>query len=83
MADGTDTSPPVGPPPIGWLRAALSAVVIVVIAITVLVYVPNAVMTKLHGKTHGSLVAVATTIFFVMLLAMAWGLRQLQRRKII
>ena len=53
------------------------------VGIVLLVYGTNAVMTKIHGKTHGSLVAVATTMFFVVLFAMAWGLRQLQRRKII
>ena len=72
-----------GTPPIGGLRATITAVVIVVVGIALLVYAPNAVMTKLHGKTHGSLVAVATTMFFVVVLVMAWALRQLQRRKII
>ena len=70
-------------PPIGWLRAMLTAAVIVVVGIAALVYAPNAVMTKFHGKTHGSLVAVATTLFFVILFVMAWALRQLQRRKLI
>ena len=70
-------------PPIGWLRATLTAVGIVVVGIALLVYGTNAVMTKIHGKTHGSLVAVATTMFFVILLAMAWTLRRLQRRNII
>ena len=78
MTDDTDTQPP-----ISWLRAALSAIAIAVIAVALLVYGTNAVMTKIHGRTHGSLVAVATTMFFVVLFAMAWGLRQLQRRKII
>jgi hypothetical protein len=70
-------------PPVSWLRATLSAAIIVVVGIAALVYGPNAVMTKFHGKTHGSLVAVATTLFFVVLFVMAWGLRQLQRRKLI
>ena len=70
-------------PPIGWLRASVTAVVIVVVGIALLVYGSNAVMTKIHGKTHGSLVAVATTMFFALLLALAWALRQLQRRKLI
>ena len=70
-------------PPIGWLRAAITAAVIAVVGFAALIYGTNAVMTKIHGKTHGSLVAVATTIFFVLLLALAWALRQLQRRKLI
>ena len=70
-------------PPIGWLRATLTAVGIAVVGIALLVYGTNAVMTKFHGKTHGSLVAVATTMFFVLLFVLAWALRQLQRRKLI
>jgi hypothetical protein len=68
---------------IGWLRAILTVAAITVVAIAVLVYGTNAVLTKVHGKTRGSLVAVATTMFFVGLLALAWGLRKLQGRKVI
>ena len=70
------------PHPIGWARAIVTGLVVSVVAIVLLVYVPNAVL-KLHGKTHGSLVATATTIFFVMLFALAWALRRLQRRKLV
>ncbi|MGZ4736750.1 MAG: hypothetical protein ACXVJW_03795 [Acidimicrobiia bacterium] len=78
MTDDTD-----GSPSIGWLRAILTVAVITVVGIAVLVYGTNAVLTKWHGRTRGSLVALATTIFFVGLLALAWALRRLQRRKII
>jgi hypothetical protein len=71
------------PRPIGWLRAVLTVAVITIVGIGVLVYGTNAVLTNVHGKTRGSLVAVATTMFLVGLLALAWALRQLQRRKII
>ena len=71
------------PHPIGWFRALISALIITIVGIAILVYGTNAILTKFHGKTRGSLVAVATTVFFVVLIAMAWGLRQLQRRKII
>jgi hypothetical protein len=78
MTDDTER-----PPPIGWLRAVLTVAVIAVVAIAVLVYGTNAVLTKVHGKTRGSLVAVATTMFFVGLVALAWALRKLQGRKVI
>jgi hypothetical protein len=71
------------PHSIGWFRALVTAAIVIVVGFGLLVYLPNAVLTKIHGKTRGSLVAVATTLFFVLLIAMAWGLRQLQRRKII
>jgi len=70
------------PTPIGWGRALLTTAIIVVVAIGVLVYGTNALL-DIHGKTRSSLVAVATTLFFVLLIALAWGLRQLQRRKVI
>ncbi len=70
------------PHTIGWLRAILTAAVIVVVGIAVLVYGANAVLTT-HGKTRSSLVGIVTPLFFVVLLAMAWALRQLQRRKMI
>ena len=69
--------------PIGWLRAIATTVVISLVSIAVLVYGTNAVLTKVHGKTRGSLVAVATILFFGFLFLVAWALRQLQRRKII
>ncbi|MGZ4690777.1 MAG: hypothetical protein ACXVKA_14740 [Acidimicrobiia bacterium] len=70
------------PPAIGWLRAVLIVAAITLVGIGILVYGTNAVLT-MHGKTRSSLVAVATTIFFVGLLALAWVLRVLQRRKTI
>ena len=78
MADDTDL-----PPPIGWFRAILTAAVIAVVGIAVLVYGTNAVLTKVHGLNRSSLVGIATTMFFVVLIALAWALRQLQRRKMI
>ena len=69
--------------PISWIPAILTGLVISVVAAVALVYVPNAVLTKLHGKTHGSLVAVSTTMFFVVLILLAWALRRLQRRHLI
>jgi hypothetical protein len=71
------------PPTIGWFRAILTAVVIVVGGIAILVYGSNAVLTKVHGKTRSSLVGIVTPLFFVVLFALAWALRQLQRRKMI
>jgi hypothetical protein len=71
------------PPTIGWLRAILTSVGIVVVGILLLVYVPNWILTKINGKTRSSLVALATITFFVVFVALAWTLRWLQRRKVI
>ncbi len=50
---------------IGWPRAILTAAVIVVVGIVICVYVPNAVLTKIHSLNRGNRVAIATTVFFV------------------
>ena len=71
------------PNPIGWPRAIVTAIVIVVVGFGVLVYGGNAVLTKVHGVTRSSLVGIVTPGFFVVLIVMAWVLRQLQRRKMI
>jgi hypothetical protein len=71
------------PTTIGWLRAILTSVAVVVVGIFLLVYVPNWILTKIQGKTRSSLVALATITFFVVFVALAWTLRWLQRRKII
>ena len=67
---------------IGWVRAILTAAVIAVVGIVVLVYGTNAVMTT-QGHSRSTLVAVATTMFFVLLLLLAWALRRLQARRVI
>jgi hypothetical protein len=82
MTDDTHVPAPVARP-IGWFRAIASAVIIAVVGIGVLVYGSNAVLTRIHGKTRSSLVAVVTTGFFVFLIALAIALRQLQKRKVI
>jgi divalent metal cation (Fe/Co/Zn/Cd) transporter len=67
---------------IGWPRAILSAAIVVVVGIGVLVYGTDAVL-NIHGKTRSSLVAIVTPAFFVLLIALAWALRRLQRQGII
>ena len=70
-------------PPIGWGRAILTAAIIVVVGVVVCIYVPQWVLTKIHSLNRGNLDAIATTVFFVGLFAIAIALRVLQRRKVI
>jgi len=70
-------------PHIGWFRAILTATAIVVVGVAVCIYGANAALTKLHSISRHAQVAIATTIFFVGLFAIAAALRILQRRKII
>ena len=68
---------------IGWPRALLSTAVIVVVGIGLLVYGGNAVLTRAHRLTRSAQVAIVTPGFFVVLIALGWALRRLQRRGVI
>jgi hypothetical protein len=78
MVDDTEL-----PHPIGWFRAILTAVVIAVVGIAALVYGTNAALTKVHSLNRSSLVGITTAMFFVVLIALGWALRWLQRRNVI
>lgn len=68
---------------IGWTRAVLSAVALVLAGVAVLVYGANAVLTRLGGLDRSPRVGIATVGFFVGLFALAWLLRRLQQRHLI
>jgi hypothetical protein len=63
---------------IGWWRAAVSSAVILVVGLVLLVYLPNWVLENLTGLNRHGRVAITTTGFFAVLLALAWALRRLQ-----
>jgi hypothetical protein len=68
---------------LGWWRAAATAVAILAVGAGVFVYAPNWVLVHLTGLSRSGRVAVATTGFLVLLVAMAFVLRRLQRRRLI
>jgi hypothetical protein len=69
--------------PIGWWRAAASALTILIVGAGLFVYGPNWVLNHLAGLSRPNRVAIATTGFFVLLAALAWLLRRLQDRRVI
>ena len=79
MADAPES--PV--PAIGWPRAVLSALAIVLVGIAVLVFGVNALLTHLSGLDRSQRVGSATVGFFAGLFGMAWLLRRLQQRHVI
>lgn len=79
MVDAPDSSAPV----IGWTRAILSAVAILVVAVAVLVYGADAALKRLTGLERSQRVGIATALFFLGLLVLAWLLRWLQKRHLI
>jgi hypothetical protein len=68
---------------IGWLRAIATGVAILVVGIGVTVIGGNRILTKALGVTRGGREALATALFFVVLVALAWMLRKLQARGLI
>ena len=69
--------------PIGWWRAAASALTILAVGAGLFVYAPNWVLTHLTGLSRGGRIAVATIGFILLLTATGWLLRQLQGRRIV
>jgi hypothetical protein len=75
--------PSSGATTIGWGRALLSAVVILVVGAVLFVFAPNWLLTHLTGLSRNWRVAVVTTTFVVVFIAFAWVLRRLQARRVI
>jgi len=71
------------PSPIGWVRAVLSGLAILIVGAVLFLYVPNWALTHLTGLSRHGRVAIATTGFFVVFFAFAWALRRLQAHRAI
>jgi hypothetical protein len=69
--------------PIGWWRAAASALTLLVVGAGLFVYAPNWVLTHLTGLSRSGRVAIATIGFFGLLAAVAWLLHRLQGRHVV
>jgi hypothetical protein len=86
MTGAPSGSPPVtgdALSPIGWWRAAASALTLLVVGAGLFVYAPNWVLTHLTGLSRSGRVAIATIGFFLLLAAVAWLLRRLQGRHVV
>ena len=77
--DATSSDEQAPPVTIGWLRAMVTGVLIVVIGIGALAYGTNALVTHLTSLDRSQRVGVATACFFIVFAVMACGLRRLQR----
>jgi hypothetical protein len=83
MTDGIAPREHEGEHEVSWPRAIVATLVILVAGIGALVYGSNAVLTRAQRLTRHAQVAIVTTGFFVLLVALAWALRRLQRRNMI
>ena len=70
-------------PDIGWGRAIASGLAILLVGFVASVYAANAVVTKLTGVSRSTRQYLASALFLVVVVALAWVLRRLQARRLI
>lgn len=70
-------------PEIGWERAIGSGLAILLVGFVAAVYGANSVATKLTGVSRSTRQYLASALFLVVVVAVAWVLRRLQARRLI
>jgi hypothetical protein len=78
-----DVAPPTSPAEIGWLRAIASGLAILVVGVGAAVYGADRILTKALGLRRTPREYLATALFFLVVVVLAWVLRRLQDRKLI
>lgn len=68
---------------IGWARAIGSGLAILVVGFFATVYAADALVTNLSGVSRSTRQYVASAVFLVLVLVLAWVLRRLQARRLI
>jgi hypothetical protein len=65
---------------IGWLRAIATGIAVIVVGIGAAVIGANRILTKALGLTRSGRVGLASGLFLVVVIALAWALRRMQAR---
>jgi membrane protein implicated in regulation of membrane protease activity len=65
---------------IGWLRAIATGIVVLVVGIGATVFGANRILTKALALTRGGREALASALFLVVVVVLAWALRRFQAR---
>ena len=68
---------------IGWVRAIASGLAVLLVGFGGAVYGANRILTKALGLRRTPRELLATGLFFVVVIVLAWVLRRLQDRKLI
>jgi hypothetical protein len=68
---------------IGWLRAIASGLAILVVGFGGAVFGADRILTKALGLRRTPREYLATALFFLVVIVLAWVLRRLQDRKLI
>ena len=68
---------------IGWVRAVVSGIIVLLVGFGGGVLGANAILTKALGLTRDARQWLATALFLVVMVVLAWALRWLQGRGLI
>ena len=71
------------PPEIGWIRAMLSGLAVLVVGILGTLDGANLILTKALGLTRDARQYLATALVLAVVVVMAWILRRLQARGLV
>jgi hypothetical protein len=78
-----NVAPPSSSAEIGWLRAIASGLAVLVVGIGGAVFGADRILTKALGLRRTPREYLATALFFLVVIVLAWLLRRLQARKLI
>ncbi len=68
---------------IGWIRAVLTGVIVLVVGLAASVGVANLILTKATGLGRSVREYVASVVFLAVVFLLAWALRRLQAHGLI
>jgi membrane-bound metal-dependent hydrolase YbcI (DUF457 family) len=68
---------------IGWVRAVLTGLGVLVIGLAASVGLANVILTKATAMSRNAREYVASLVFLAVVLLLAWALRRLQARGLI
>ena len=78
-----DAAPSSSSAEIGWLRAIASGLAVLVVGIGGAVFGADRILTKALGLRRAPREWLAVSLFFLVVIVLAWLLRRLQDRKLI
>ena len=68
---------------IGWLRAVLTGVIVLVVGLAASVGVANLILTRATGLSRSVREYAASIVFLAVVFLLAWALRRLQAHRLI
>ena len=68
---------------IGWIRAVLTAVIVLVVGLAASVGVANLILTRATGLSRSVREYAASLVFLAVVFLLAWALRRLQAHGLI